>query len=161
VSESSLSRAPPSHAPTIDHHRGSKPLVVDHLPPAWSPTPVRPALPLGVAFLSILIAISGLVVLIAGALFLLNTYFGTVVPASLLIVRSVDPLGAGILVLVGAVLLSVANALWAQERWALWTTVAVLFGALAYSFFTASITVLFLVFLVLFIYLLTVRRYFL
>ncbi|MCI4331219.1 MAG: hypothetical protein L3K19_05160 [Thermoplasmata archaeon] len=159
MSETSVSRAPPSHAPTIDH-RASKPLVLDHLPAAWSPSNLRPSLPIGVALLSVLIAISGVVVLVAGSLFLLNTYFGTVVPTSLLIVRSVDPLGAGILVLVGAVLLSVANALWAQERWALWTTVAVLFAALAYSFFTASITVLFLLFLLLFIYLLTVRRYF-
>lgn len=157
---SEVSRAPPSHAPTIDHRRHAEPLVVEHLPPAWTPSSIRPVLPLGVAFLSVLIAISGVVVLVAGALFLLNTYFGSVVPPDLLIVRSVDPLGAGILVLLGAVLVSVANALWAQERWALWTTVAVLFGALAYSFFTASITILFLVFLVLFIYLLTVRRYF-
>jgi hypothetical protein len=131
-----------------------------HLPPTWKPTVIRPALPLGVAFLSVFIAIGGIIVLVAGALFLLNTYFGTVVPTTLLIVHSVDPLGAGILVLLGAVLVSIANALWAQERWALWTTVAVLFGALAYLFFTASITVLFLVFLLLFTYLLIVRRHF-
>lgn len=143
------------------HHRAAaSPPAVEHLPPRWEPTPVAPTLPLGVAALAVSIAIAGVVVLLAGALYLLNAYLGNVVPTNLLIVRSVDPIGAAILVLMGAVLLSVATALWRQESWALWTTIVVLFVSLTYLFFTASITVLFLVFLLLFIYLLTVRRHF-
>lgn len=138
----------------------SSPPVVEHLPPKWEPTPVTPSLPVGVAVLAVSIAIAGVVVLLAGTLYLLNAYLGNVVPTNLLIVRSVDPIGAAILVLMGAVLLSVATALWRQESWALWTTIVVLFASLAYLFFTASITVLFLILLLLFIYLLTVRRHF-
>jgi len=143
--------SPPARHPDVE---------VGHLPPRWQPTPLTPSLPIGIAILAVLIAITGVVVLLAGALFLLNAYLGAVVPADLLIIRSVDPVGAAILILLGAILLSVATALWRQESWALWTTVVVVFAALAYLFFTASITVLFLLFLVLFIYLLTVRRHF-
>lgn len=145
---------------TRSHGGGTPAPVVEHLPPKWEPTPVRPSLPIGVAILAVLIALSGVVILLAGALFLLNSYLGTVVPATLLIVRSVDPIGAAVLVLLGAVLLSVATALWRQEAWALWTTIVVVFVSLAYLFFTASLTVLFVLFLLLFIYLLTVRRHF-
>lgn len=145
---------------TRSHGGGTPPPTVEHLPPKWEPTPVRPSLPIGVAILAVLIALSGVVILLAGALFLLNSYLGTVVPATLLIVRSVDPIGAAVLVLLGAVLLSVATALWRQEAWALWTTIVVVFVSLAYLFFTASLTVLFVLFLLLFIYLLTVRRHF-
>ncbi len=134
--------------------------AVEHLPPKWEPTPVTPSLPLGVAVLAVAIALAGVVVLLAGALYLLNAYFGNLVPVTLLIVRSVDPVGAAILVLLGAILISVATALWRQESWALWTTIVVLFVSLAYLFFTASITVLFVVFLLLFVYLLAVRRHF-
>jgi hypothetical protein len=133
---------------------------VRRLPARWEPTPVRPSLPIGVAVLAIAIALSGVVILLAGALFLLNAYFGAIVPSALLIVRSVDPIGAAILILLGAILLSVATALWRQESWALWTTIVVVFVSLAYMFFTASITVIFVLFLVLFIYLLTVRHHF-
>ncbi len=134
-------------------------LEVDHLPPRWEPPPIRPPLPIGVAVLSVLIAIVG-VLLLAGALFLLHYYLAAAVPSTLLIVSSIDVIGAAILVLFGAVLLSVATALWRQEAWALWTTVVVVFLALAYLFFTGSITLLFLLFLVLFIYLITVRHHF-
>ncbi len=135
-------------------------LEVDHLPPRWEPPPIRPPLPIGVAVLSVLIAIVGVLLLLAGALFLLHYYLAAAVPSTLLIVSSIDVIGAAILVLFGAVLLSVATALWRQEAWALWTTVVVVFLALAYLFFTGSITLLFLLFLVLFIYLITVRHHF-
>ncbi|HYK92543.1 MAG TPA: hypothetical protein VEY07_00680, partial [Thermoplasmata archaeon] len=134
--------------------------TVAHLPPRWEPPPVRPPLPIGVAILSVLISIVGAVILIAGCLFLLHYYFSAAVPTTLLIVSSIDAVGAAILVLFGAVLIAVATALWRQEAWALWTTVVVVFLSLAYLFFTGSITVLFLVFLVLFIYLITVRHHF-
>ena len=159
MSHSTRSSAPPSHAPAIDHVPRSA-VEVEHLPPHWEPTPVRPRLPVGVGILSFLIALSGLVIVVAGSLYLLNFYAGAIVPADLLIIRGVDPLGAAILLVFGAVLIAVANALWHQEVWSLWTTIVVLFAALAYLFFTASITILFLLFLLLFIYLLTVRRYF-
>jgi len=134
--------------------------VVEHLPPHWEPPSVRPPLPIGVAVLSVLIAIVALVLLLAGSLFLLHYYLPTAVPSDLLIVSSVDALGAAILILFGAVLLSVATALWRQESWALWTTIVVVFLVLTYLFFTGSITILFLVFLALFIYLITVRYHF-
>ncbi|MCI4336395.1 MAG: hypothetical protein L3K17_04255 [Thermoplasmata archaeon] len=134
--------------------------VVEHLPPQWEPGPITPPLPIGVAILSVLIAISAIILLIAGALFLLHYYFPAAVPASILIVSSLDAIGASILVLFGAIMVSVATALWRQESWALWTTVIVVFLAFTYLFFTGSITVLFLIFLVLFIYLITVRHHF-
>lgn len=152
----SQATAHPKAAPA----KSPPPARVEHLPPKWEPTPVRPSLPVGVAILAFLIALSGVVILLAGGLFLLNSYLPNVVPPELLIVRFIDPIGAAVLVLLGAIMLSVATALWRQEAWALWTTIVVVFATLAYLFFTASITVLFLVFLVLFIYLLTVRRHF-
>ena len=133
---------------------------VQHLPPHWEPTAVRPSLPVGVAVLSVLIAIGGLVVLLSGILFLLNLYVGTAIPTQILILHEVDAIGAAILVLLGAVLIGVATALWNQEAWALYTTVVVLFLALAYLFFTSTITVVFLLFLLLFVYLLAVRHHF-
>ncbi|HEV8050188.1 MAG TPA: hypothetical protein VGP88_06300 [Thermoplasmata archaeon] len=133
---------------------------VQHLPPQWEPTEVRPSLPIGVAILSVLIALLGIVVLVSGLLFLLNEYLGTAIPSQLLIVHQVDVIGAAILVLLGAVLVGVATALWNQEAWALYTTVVVLFLGLGYLFFTSTITVVFLVFLVLFVYLLAVRHHF-
>lgn len=139
---------------------GEAPPDVQHLPAPWTPGNVVPSLPIGIAILSVVIAILGVVTLLAGALFLLNAYLGNLVPISLLIVRSVDPLGAAILVLLGAILLAVATALWRQETWALWTTIVVVFLTLAYLFFTDSITVLFVLFLLLFMYLFSVRRHF-
>jgi hypothetical protein len=146
------------HSNSSTHHSGHA--VAQHLPPHWEPTPIRPLLPVGVAIFSVLIALAGIVVVVSGALFLLNAFLPGYVPSELLILHSVDVLGAAILLLVGAVLIAVASALWHQERWALWTTIVVLFFALSYLFFTASITILFLVFQVLFIYLLAVRRHF-
>ena len=133
---------------------------VQHLPPVWQPTDTTPSLPIGVAVLAVVTAVLGVVLLLGGALFLLNAYFGAVVPVDLLIIKSVDPVGAAVLVLFGAVFLSVATALWRQEPWALWTTIVGVFLALTYLFFTGSITVLFLLFLLVFIYLLTVRHHF-
>ncbi len=132
----------------------------DRLPPPWEPTPVRPRLPVGVAVVSVVIAIFALVMLLAGLLFILDSYFGNLFPPSIEIFQSIDLLGAFILVVLGAALLSIATALWNQETWALWTTVVLVFATTAYLFFTGSITVLFLIFVVLLVYLLAVRRYF-
>lgn len=152
-------------SPGAGHHHAapadaSAPLRVGHLPPAWNPTLPPPSRPLGVAILAVLLALGAVATILSGVFFLVNTYAGTLFPSSLLIVQNVDILGAAILIVLGAVLLALSQALWRQETWALWTTVAILFAGLTYLFFTDSITVLFLVFLVLFIYLLAVRQHF-
>ena len=136
------------------------PVEFDHLPPTWEPTPVRPRLPLGVAVVSVLIAAFGVVLLLAGLLFLLATVVGAYVPASLEIFQSIDLYGASILAILGAALIGIATSLWRQETWALWTTLVLVFATSAYLFFTGQISVLFLVFVVLFVYLISVRRYF-
>jgi len=139
---------------------GGAPVEFGHLPPSWEPTPVRPRLPLGVAIVSILIAAFGVVMLLAGVLFLLATIAGSFVPPSLEIFQSIDVYGAAILAILGAALIGIATSLWRQETWALWTTLVLVFATTAYLFFTGSISVLFLVFVVLFVYLISVRRYF-
>jgi len=136
------------------------PAEFDHLPPAWEPTPVRPRLPLGVAVVSVLLAAFGVVMLLAGLLFLLSSVASDLVPSSLEIFQSIDVYGAAILAILGAALIGIATSLWRQETWALWTTLVLVFATAAYLFFTGSITVLFLVFVVLFVYLISVRRYF-
>lgn len=138
----------------------SKPVSVQHLPPRWEPTPVRPRLPIGVAVVSVLVAGLAVVMVLAGLLFFLGVFVPNVVPTSLEIFSSIDLYGAGILVVLGAALLGIATSLWHQETWALWTTIVLVFATAAYLFFTGSITVLFLVFVVLFLYLISVRRYF-
>ncbi|MCI4366827.1 MAG: hypothetical protein L3K08_03650 [Thermoplasmata archaeon] len=152
------------HSKTKAHAKhpgaGDTPPVVEHLPLQWRPSPVIPGLPIGVAILSLITAISGFIVFLSGALVLLNAYLPDTVPSNVLIFPAGDPLGAAILLLLGVVLVGVANALWHQERWSLYLTVGVLFAGEAYLFFTATITVLFLIFLVIFVYLLTVRDHF-
>ncbi|MCI4351164.1 MAG: hypothetical protein L3K15_06600 [Thermoplasmata archaeon] len=142
--------------------RRASPAVVEvgHLPPAWNPTPPRPPRPLGVAILAVVISLSGVIILVSGIFSLINVLAGPILPSSVMLFPAVDPVGSGILVLFGAVMLAVANALWDQERWALWTTIVGTFLTFTYLFFTESITVLFVVLLVLFVYLLSVRRYF-
>jgi hypothetical protein len=135
-------------------------IEVHHLPTQWQPSHVRPRLPVGAGIVAIGIAVLGVVILIAGTLFVLNYYNPGLVPSGLLIVRALDPIGAAILVILGAILMGLASALWDQEAWALYTTVLAVFIMLAYEFFTGSITFLFLVLLVLFVYLLAVRRHF-
>ncbi|MGI0150486.1 MAG: hypothetical protein ACREC5_00930, partial [Thermoplasmata archaeon] len=65
-----------------------------------------------------------------------------------------------ILILLGVALLALARSLFDLERWSLYVTVGLLFLGETYLFFTGSITVLFLVLLALFMYLLTVRHHF-
>ena len=139
---------------------GDAPVTFDRLPPHWEPNSVVPRRPLGVAIISVLIALFALVLLLAGLLFLLATFLGTFVPSSLELIPSLDIWGAAIVAVLGAALIGVATALWDQETWALWTTVVLVFVTTAYLFFTGSITVLLLIFIVLFVYLISVRRYF-
>ncbi len=135
-------------------------LDVGHLPPAWEPTPARPRLPLGVAFVSILIGLVGFVMVLGAVLYVLNQLAGATVPTSLEIFTPAGELAALILLVVGVALLSIATSLWRQETWALWTTVVLVFGTTAYLFFTGFITILFVLFVALLVYLLAVRRYF-
>lgn len=143
-----------------DARSASSPVTFDHLPPTWEPTPVRPRLPIGVAVLSVLIAAFGVVMLLAGLLFLLATISSAVVPQSLEIFQSIDLYGAAILAILGAALIGIATSLWRQETWALWTTLVLVFATSTYLFFTGSVSVLFVIFVVLFVYLISVRRYF-
>ena len=138
----------------------SAPVEFEHLPPRWEPAPVRPRLPIGVAVIAVVIAGFSVLMVLAGLLFLLAQLSGNVVPSSLEIFQSIDVWGAVILVVLGAALLGIATSLWRQETWAHWTTIVLVFGTTAYLFFTGSITILFLIFVVLFVYLISVRRYF-
>jgi hypothetical protein len=135
-------------------------VTFEHLPPRWEPTPVVPKRPVGVAVISVLISLVAIVLVLAGLLYLLSDYLGPFVPSALDLIPSIDLWGAVIVVIVGAALLGIATSLWRQETWALWTTIVLVFATMAYLFFTDSITVLFLVFVVLFVYLISVRRYF-
>ncbi|MCI4339376.1 MAG: hypothetical protein L3J68_03480 [Thermoplasmata archaeon] len=139
---------------------GDAPVTFDRLPAPWQPTSVVPRRPLGVAIISVLIAMFAVVLVLAGVLYLLSTYLQTFVPASLELIPSLDLWGAAIVALLGAALLGIATSLWRQETWALWTTVVLIFATTTYLFFTGSITVLLLIFIVLFVYLISVRRYF-
>lgn len=134
------------------------PVTFDHLPPTPS---LRPSLPVGVAVLSILLAIVGVFILVSATLSLLRMFAGaTAVPSIPYFPGVVDVYGAAILLVLGAAIVALARALWDQELWSLVLTVILLFLGLTYEFFTNSITVLFLVLLVLFIYLLAVRHHF-
>lgn len=136
------------------------PTTVEHFPPPWEPGEARPRLPLGVAVVAVLIGLLGFVLLIGALLFVLSAAAGPLLPRSLEIFSALNLLTALVLILLGGVLLSLATALWRQEAWALWTTIVVVFGMMAYLFFTGFITVLFVLFVGLLVYLLSVRRYF-
>ena len=145
---------------TASASSGETPVTFDRLPAHWEPTPVVPRRPLGVAVIAVLIAMFGIVLVLAGVLFLLSSYLGTFVPSSLELIPSLDLFGALIVAILGAALLGIATSLWDQETWALWTTIVLVFATTTYLFFTGSITVLLLIFIVLFVYLISVRRYF-
>ncbi len=137
------------------------PVRFQHLPRPYRPPPLKPSLPLGVAVFAVALGIGAVAALLAGALFLLNAFLGSgVVPNAILLTTSIDNLGAAVLVLLGAALLALARALFDLERWSLYVTVGLLFLGDTYLFFTGSVTVLFLLLLALFIYLLTVRHHF-
>jgi uncharacterized membrane protein len=138
----------------------SAPVEFDRLPPPWTPSAERPKLPIGVAIVAVLIAFFAVVMVLAATLFVLHSAFGAAVPAALEIFQSIDLQGAMILLVLGVALLAIATSLWRQETWALWTTIVLVFATTTYLFFTGLITILFLVFVGLLVYLLAVRRYF-
>lgn len=135
---------------------------IQHLPRPYTPPPLRPSLPIGVAVISVLLALGGIVLLLSGALVLLNSVVGNIAvsTAPLITNATIDPWGAAILIVLGGVVIAVARALWDLERWSLYVGVGGSFFGLTYLFFTNSITILFLLLLALFVYLLTVRHHF-
>ncbi len=133
----------------------------DHLPPVLFPPGYRPRRPLGVGVVSLLVGSFGTLLVLSGILANLVAYGGPLIPSSLSIVGSTDGIVNGVLAGVGAVLIVVATGLWRQEEWALYTLSGLAFGAMIYLLFVGSVTVLFLLLLILGLYLLLVRRYFL
>ncbi len=136
------------------------PPTVQHLPPVWERQLPPPSLPVGVALLAIVTAAVGVLLIVSGILFVLTYYGSVVLPSSLVILHVGNPLGATVLVILGAVIAILSSALWHQELWAFYLTVGFLFLGLAYLFFTDSITYLFVIVLVVFIYLIAVRHHF-
>jgi hypothetical protein len=145
---------------TANANAGGSTVTFDRLPPSWEPTSAVPRLPIGVAVVSVLIAVAGVVMVLGGLLYLLGQFGSNFFPSALDLFPSINLLGSGILVVLGVALLVIATSLWRQETWSLWTTLAIVFGTTVYLFFTGSITVLFVLLVVLFVYLLSVRRYF-
>ena len=133
---------------------------VQHLPPVWERQLPPPSLPIGVAILSMVTAALGVLLIVSGILFVLSYYASVVVPSSLVIFHVGDPIGATVLVVLGAVIALLSSALWHQELWAFYLMVGFLFLGLAYLFFTDSITYLFVIVLIVFIYLIAVRHHF-
>jgi hypothetical protein len=139
---------------------GESAVEIAHLPRVWHPLLPTPRLPIGVGLLAIGVAALGLVFVVAAVFSLANEFLGAWVPLPTPILSLGDPVGEAILILLGGVLIAVATALWRQEFWAFGLTVGLVFLGLIYLLFTASITVLFLLLVVLFIYLVAVRRHF-
>ncbi len=137
------------------------PVQIQHLPRPYQPPPLRPSLPLGVAVISVLLALGGILLLLLGALVLLNSLTGGIaIPTNILVNATIDPWGAAILIVLGGAIIAVARALWDLERWSLYLGVGATFFGLTYLFFTSEITILFLLLLGLFVYLLSVRHHF-
>jgi hypothetical protein len=133
---------------------------VEHLPPIWERELPPPSLPVGVAILAFVTAAVGVLLMVSGILFVLNYYGSLVVPSSLVIFHVGSAVGAVVLVVLGAVIALLSSALWHQELWSFYLMVGFLFLGLAYLFFTDSITYLFVIVLVVFIYLIAVRHHF-
>ncbi len=151
--------ARPAAAGESDDDENGAPKV-EHLPPIWERQLPPPSLPIGVAILSIVTAAVGVLLMVSGILFVLSYYASLVVPSSAILFHVGNPIGATVLVVLGAVIALLSSALWHQELWAFYLMVGFLFLGLAYLFFTDSITYLFLIVLVVFIYLIAVRHHF-
>lgn len=130
--------------------------------PSGTYRPTRNQLPILVGILAILIGIVGALILIVGLLVLLaglGIAFMAHAPALLTGVAGDAVLIGGFYFIFGMVLLATARGLWDLESWALWLTAIVVFLLMLSSLLVAS-WVLFFVLLILFIYLLGVRRHF-
>lgn len=137
----------------------------DHLPEAWQPQAFVPRRPLGLAVVSIVIALGATVLILASIFYLIGTYASGWLPAgtlptSLTILTTLTPLSAGVLLVLGGTLIGVSTALWRQETWALYLLYVFTIGGSAYLILTATFTVLLVLLLLLFLYLVAVRHYF-
>ena len=112
------------------------------------------------AVLAFAAAALGVLLVVSGILFVLNYYASLIVPASLVIVHVGAPVTATVLVILGVVVLILSTALWRQEVWSFYLMVGFQFLGLSYLFFTGSVTYLFVIVLVVFIYLIAVRHHF-
>jgi hypothetical protein len=145
---------------TADDSSDGGSVQVEHLPPIWERQLPPPSLPVGVAILAFVTAAVGVLLMVSGVLFVLAVYGSLVVPSSLVIFHVGSAVGAVVLVVLGAVIALLSSALWHQELWSFYLMVGFLFLGLAYLFFTDSITYLFVIVLVVFIYLIAVRHHF-
>lgn len=145
-----------THAPALEW---------DHLPEAWEPEAFVPRRPVGLALVSILIAL-GATVLILGSIFYLIASYASgwlptgVLPDSLTVLTSLTPLSAGILLVLGGALIGISTALWRQETWALYMLYVFTVGGVIYLLATGAFTVLLVLLVLLFLYLVAVRHYF-
>jgi hypothetical protein len=150
---------PMARTATADDSDGDS-FQVEHLPPVWERQLPPPSLPVGVAILAFVTAAVGVLLMVSGILFVLNLYGSLVIPSSLVIFHVGSAVGAIVLVVLGAVIALLSSALWHQELWSFYLMVGFLFLGLAYLFFTDSITYLFVIILIVFIYLIAVRHHF-
>lgn len=148
--------SPATHSPTIEF---------DHLPETWEPEAFVPRRPVGLAFVSILIALGAVVLILASVFFLIATYASGwlpsgALPSSLTVLTSLTPLSAGVLLVFGGALIGVSTALWRQETWALYMLYLFTVGGAIYLLATGSINVLLVLLGLLFLYLVAIRHYF-
>lgn len=148
--------SPATHSPTVEF---------DHLPENWEPDAFVPRRPVGLALVSILIALGATVLILAAVFFLIATYASGWLPAgtlptSLTVLTTLTPLSAGVLLVLGGALIGISTALWRQETWALYMLYAFTVGGSAYLVATASFNLLLLLLVGLFLYLVAIRNYF-
>lgn len=148
--------SPATHAPTVEF---------DHLPETWEPEAFVPHRPVGLAFVSILIALGATVLVLASVFYLIGTYASGwlpsgVLPASLTILTTLTPLSAGVLLVLGGALIGISTALWRQETWALYVLYLFTVGGSLYLLATGAFNVMLLLLAILFFYLVAIRHYF-
>ena len=141
----------------------SSPIEFDHLPAAWRPEAFVPRRPVGLAFVSFFIALSAMVLLLASIFYFIGTYASGwlpsgVLPASLTVLTTLTPLSASVLLVFGGTLIGVATALWRQETWALYLLYVFTVGGVVYLLTTGAFTVLLVVLILLFLYLVAIRH---
>ncbi len=116
--------------------------------------------PLGVAILAVLIGLFGFFTLLGGLLLLVGVAAGTLFSIPLFLGYSGLTLGL-IIFVVGVVLLAVAYGLWDLRMWALVLAVLVLiFYLVVYGLAGDFVSLGFILSLLLFVYLVAVRRHF-
>ncbi len=136
------------------------PVTFDHLPELELPPGYVPHRPLGVAVAAVLFGLGGGVLIVAAVLAMLVDVGGPLIPPSYWIFGSTTLSVNVVLLGVGVALLVVADGLWRQEEWSLYTTTLLALGTAIYFVFSGSVTIFVALLIVLSVYLLAVRRYF-